>query len=46
MAVMAGALALRLGSEVMGHILGIAEVSAGQILYPEDFGEWDHVCPH
>lgn len=43
MAVVAGALALRLGSEVMGLILGTAEVSTGQILYPGDFGEWDQI---
>lgn len=35
-AVMAGALAFSRDAEVMGHILGIAEVLAGQILCLED----------
>lgn len=39
MAMMAGALAFSWGSEVMGHILRMAEVSPGQILGSEDLGE-------
>lgn len=35
-AVMAGALAFSQDAEVMGHILGIAEVLAGQILCLKD----------
>lgn len=43
---MARALAFSWDSEVLGHILGIAAVSAGQILCPEDLGEQVHACHH
>lgn len=46
MAMMAGALAFSWGSEVMGHILRMAEVSPGQILGSEDLGEQAQVYPH
>lgn len=41
-----GALAPIWDSEVMGHILGVAKVLAGQILCLEDLGEQDHACLH
>lgn len=42
--VMAGALASSRDPEVLRHMLGIAEVLAGQILCPEDLGEQVHRC--
>lgn len=40
--VMAGAVASGWDPEVLRHMLGIAEVLAGQILCPEDLGEQVH----